>query len=91
MEGYCFERRSRSDCVHEQVAKRIANVRSTADKHSPATGARSTKRWGRGDRRYGGKNKKTASGADADGLVSSGDRADSCGRWLTGAGSRYVQ
>ena len=27
--------RSRSDCVHEQVAKRIANVRFTADKHSP--------------------------------------------------------
>ena len=24
-----FERRSRSDCVHEQVAKRIANVRFT--------------------------------------------------------------
>ena len=44
-----------------------------------------------GGRRYGGKIKKTAAGADADGLVSSGDRADSCGRWLTGAGSRYVQ
>ena len=25
-----FERRSQSDCVHEQVAKRIANVRFTA-------------------------------------------------------------
>ena len=24
-----FERRSRSDCVHEQVAKRIANIRLT--------------------------------------------------------------
>ena len=24
-------------CVHEQVAKRIANVRFTADKHSPLT------------------------------------------------------
>ena len=29
--------RSQSDCVHEQVAKRIANVRFTADKHSPAS------------------------------------------------------
>ena len=29
-----FERRSRSDCVHEQAAKRIANVRYTADQHS---------------------------------------------------------
>ena len=27
--GQPFERRSRSDCVHEQVAKRIANVRFT--------------------------------------------------------------
>ena len=27
-----FERRSRSDCVHEQVAKRIANVRFTKAK-----------------------------------------------------------
>ena len=27
-----FERRSRSDCVHEQVAKRIANVRFTLQK-----------------------------------------------------------
>ena len=27
--------RSRSDCVHEQVSKRIANVRFTADKHPP--------------------------------------------------------
>ena len=27
--GFWFERRSRSDCVHEQVAKRIANVRFT--------------------------------------------------------------
>ena len=26
---YQIERRSRSDCVHEQVAKRIANVRFT--------------------------------------------------------------
>ena len=26
-----FERRSRSDCVHEQVAKRIANVRFTLE------------------------------------------------------------
>ena len=40
--------RSRSDCVHEQVAKRIANVRFTADKHSPASSARSTKRRVRG-------------------------------------------
>jgi len=31
--------RSRSDCVHEQVAKRIANVRFTADKHSSASSA----------------------------------------------------
>ena len=29
---YYFERRSRSDCVHEQVAKRIANVRFTCEK-----------------------------------------------------------
>ena len=28
-----------------QVAKRIANVRFTADKHFPASNARSTKRW----------------------------------------------
>ena len=61
------------------------------NKHSPASGAQSTKRWVRGDRRYGWKIKKTASGADADGLVSSGDRADSGGKQLTGAGSRYVQ
>ena len=27
---YQIERRSRSDCVHEQVAKRIANVRFTS-------------------------------------------------------------
>ena len=27
-----FERRLRSDCVHEQVAKRIANVRLTLQK-----------------------------------------------------------
>ena len=27
--GQPFERRSRSDCVHEQVAKRIANVHFT--------------------------------------------------------------
>ena len=46
---------------------------------------------GQGGRRHGGKIKKTASGADADDLVPSGDRADSGGRWLTGAGSRYVQ
>ena len=31
--------------VHEQVAKWIANVRFTADKHSLASSARSTKRW----------------------------------------------
>ena len=29
MHDKAFERRSRSDCVHEQVAKRIANVRFT--------------------------------------------------------------
>ena len=32
-----------------QVAKRIANVRFTADKHSHASSVRSTKRWVRGD------------------------------------------
>ena len=31
-----------------QVAKRIANIRLTADKHSPASSARSTKRRVRG-------------------------------------------
>ena len=31
--------RSQSDCVHEQVAKRIANVRFTADKRSSASSA----------------------------------------------------
>ena len=29
---HLFERRSQSDCVHEQVAKRIANVRYTVGK-----------------------------------------------------------
>ena len=36
--------RTRSDCVHEQVAKRIANVRFTADKHSPASSVRNGSR-----------------------------------------------
>ena len=31
-----FERRSRSDCVHEQIAKRIANVRFIADREAAA-------------------------------------------------------
>ena len=46
---------------------------------------------GQGDTEYGGKIKKAAFSADADSLVSSGDRADSGGRWLAGAGSWHVQ
>ena len=30
---YQIERRSRSDCVHEQVAKQIVNVRFTKKEH----------------------------------------------------------